>query len=604
MFDFVQKHKTVASLSLGLVGLGFLVGGGFAAQGLSGGGGDSYLAKVDGYKITDRDLAQASGGQPIPDAMKPQAIQQLVERRVLLNEATKRYITTSDTMLRDAIMNIDDFKKDGHFDVERYKTLLAAQQMTVDQFEARMRERRSLQLLGGPIAESGFASKLAVDRLVDALATPRDVASVTFAAAQYMDKVSASAAEIKQYYDTHHAEFNQPERVKLDYVVLSRDEMAASLPVDDKDVRSYYDAHKAELAPEQRRVRHILIKADAKAPPAERAAAKQKAEQLLAELKKNPSKFADLAKQDSQDPGSAANGGDLGYFGHGAMVKAFDDAAFKLAKDEISNVVETEYGYHILQLVDIKTKSLDELKPMIVAKLQHEQVMQRFQAEVDKVSDMAYQQPDSLKPLVDAFKLQARTSDWVTRDAASDPILNDTKLREAVFSPDVLTKKHNSEALEIKPGLVVVARVAQHQDATLLPLDVVTPEIEARLKHDRAVAMAVAEGKKALAALQSGQPIAPPFSPAKQASRLNGQGLPPAALTAVFDLPANKLPGYVGVDAADSYVVYKVSAGAAKDDAAIKASVVPQIAQQMGEQGVEAYINLLKTQHKVEVPQK
>lgn len=601
MFDFVSNNRQVVSVSLGLVAMGLLVGGGVAGYS-AGGVGESYLAKVDGHRITDRDVSEMTHGQTVPENVRPQIVQQLVQKQILLNEAAQRYVVTSDARLRDEITGIEAFKKDGQFSPELYKQLLAAQQMTVEQFEKRLREESGIQLLALPLNESNIVSKASASHLLDALATSRDVAAAAYEINAYLGKASVSDAEIKQYYDAHHAEFNQPERVKVDYAVLSRDDIAAGITVDDAKVAEYYKAHLTELAPEERRVRHILIKADAKAPAAEKQAAKQKAEQLLAQVKKDPSRFAELAKQNSQDPGSAAGGGDLGYFGHGAMVKPFDDVAFKLAKGEISGVVETQFGYHILMLEDIKTKTLDELKPTIVARLQHEMAQQRFQDAAEKFGDMVYQQADSLKPAADAFKLQIRSSDWVTRDAAGEPVLNDPKVRTAAFSDDVLLKKHNSEAIEATPGNLVAVHVTAHELASLKPLAQVSAGIADKLKQEKAAKMAKDEGQKALAALQKGETPAISWQPAKTISRLDSQGLDKDGIDAVFGVAQAKLPGYAGEATPNGYVVYKVSPASKPSslDAAKREGYTAQIGQAVGNDTIQAYLEDLRQKHKVE----
>lgn len=603
MFDIVNNNRNLVTAALALVALGLVVGAGVSGMSAPGVGGD-YLAKVDGHKITERDLAVLANGQNIPEAMRPQAIQQLIQKQLLLNEMGQRNIVTSDGRLRSEIAGIDAFKKDGKFDLDLYKSLLAARQMTPEQFQDRVREDAGVQLLVQSLGESGITSKAAVNHLIDVLSASREVSPALFSADAYKDKVKVGDADIKQYYDAHHAEFNQPERVKVDYVVLSRDDMAAAVQVDDAKVAEYYKAHQADIAPEERRVRHILIKVDAKATAAEKQAAKQKAEGLLAQVKKDPSRFAELAKANSQDPGSAANGGDLGYFGRGAMVKAFDETAFKLAKGEISGVVETEYGYHILMLEDIKAKSLEELKPTIVARLQHEQVQQQFQQASEKFGEMVYQQADSLKPAADAFKLQVRSSDWMTRDGSADAMLNDPKVRTAAFSDDVLLKKHNSEAIEVRPGTLVTVHVTSHELATLQPLSAVTAQITDKLKQEKALAMAKEEGKKALAALQKGSDVAGlSWQPTKEISHIESQGLDKDGIAAIFGLAQAKLPGYVGEETPSGYVVFKVAASAKQTalDATKREGFAAQLGQSLDSSVVGAYAADLQKRHKVEV---
>ncbi|SFZ79516.1 peptidylprolyl isomerase [Chitinimonas taiwanensis] len=602
MFEFVQNNRTLVAVALGLVGIGLLVGGGVA--GYSATAGEPHLAEVDGVKITERDLANASGGQPLADAAKAQLLQELIQRQVLLSEAKSLHVLASDAQLREQIMGIDAFKENGQFNLERYKSLLAARQMTVDQFEARMREDLGLQLLAGALGNSGFSSSLASNRLVDSLAQSREVASYQFIPAAYAAQVTVSEADIKAYYDANQASYRLPERVKVAYVVLSREELAASQTIEADKVRAYFDANKAELAPEERKVRHILISADAKAPAAERAAAKKSAEAILARVKQNPASFAELAKQKSQDPGSAQQGGDLGYFGRGAMVKAFDEVAFKLAKGQISDVVETEYGYHVLQLEDIRAKSFEEVKPVVEQRLKLEAAQKRFDQVSEQFSDLVYQQADSLKPVADALKLTVRESDWLTRDAAADPQLNHAKVREALFSDDVLNKKHNTEAVELSAGTLLSARVLQHEPAKVQALAEVSGKIAEQLKAERAKAKAIEEGKKALAALQKGEAPSLAWSAPKVLSRLQPDGLAKADLSAIYALPLkDTAAGYAGLESAAGFSVYRVAAApAAPLDPALREGLTGSLSSTSAQMELAAYLAKLREQHKVSKP--
>ncbi|GAB3258286.1 peptidyl-prolyl isomerase family protein [Chitinimonas naiadis] len=601
MFEFVDKNRQFASVALGLVGLGLLVGGGVA--GYSASGETDFLAKVDGVKIGERELAAANNGQPVADAAKPQLLQEAVQRQLMLNETNKQYVRASDAQLREQILKIPAFKDEkGQFSPERYKELVAARQMTVQQFEAKLAEDMRLQQLVGSLLSSSITSKAAGDRLITALATPRDVAMYRYTPERYLDQVKLTDADIKQYYDSHQADYRLPERVKLDYVVLSRDEFAQSITVDAAKVQAYFDAHKGELAPEERQVRHILIKADAGATAAVKAAAKQKAEKLLAEIKQNGSRFAELAKQNSDDPGSAAQGGDLGFFGRGSMVKPFEESAFKLKKGELSDLVETQYGYHILQLTDVRSKTVAELTPVIEQRIRLEEGQKRFQAEAENFSTLVYQQADSLQPAATAYKLTIKHSDWVSRDAATDPLLNNAKLREAVFGEDVLTKKHNSDAVEVQPGTMLAARVAAHEPAKLQPLAEVSTKISDTLKRERAVKLAQEAGKQALADLQAGKTPAVEWSAAKPVSRLQNLGLDKASVDAVFAVPAAKLPGYAGAQAADGYSLYRVAASVAPPlDPAMRANLGGSLGQMAGQQDLLGYLGQLRKAQKVEL---
>ncbi|MBV8466173.1 MAG: peptidylprolyl isomerase [Burkholderiales bacterium] len=603
MFDFVHSNRNMVAIAFGMVGLGLLVGSGLTSVGGSGAG-QAYIAKVDDTAVTERDIANLTHGQDVPATMRPRVVEEVVQRRVLLNEADQRGLMAGADMVREQIAAVPDFQKNGQFDPVIYKTLLANSHMTPQQFEDSVRDQARLSLLMEAIGGGKVSSSLVADRVIDVLNTTRDVSTVTLTAQQYLDKVAVSDADIKQYYDAHHADFNVPERVKLDYLVLSRDDMAASQTVSDADIKAYYDAHKAELAPEERKVSHILIKVDDKAPQAARDAAKKKAEGILAELKKDPSRFAELAKQNSDDTASAIQGGDLGYFANnGTMVKPFSDTAFKMNKGQISDLVETQFGYHILQLQDIRTKSLDDVKSTVVARLQHNAASSQFSSVADKFNDAVYQQADSLQPAADQFKLAIKHSDWVTRDKAADPTLNNDKVREAAFSNDVLVKHHNSEAVDLGNGVMVSVHVVDHQVAALQPLAEVSKQISDKLKLERATKMAQDEGKKKLAALQKGD--AEPslsWSAANPVNQFNRAGLDKDAMSAVFGVQAAKLPGYAGKDVPNGYTLFKVAAGKATPvDPARRASLEQSLEQALGGSQAAAYVTDLRSHHKVQM---
>jgi peptidyl-prolyl cis-trans isomerase D len=608
MFDFVSKHRQVVSVGLTVVGLGLLVGGGVSRYGL-GEGGEPAVAHVDGTPITERAVAEVMENQKIPETAKPQVIQALVQQRQMLAEADDRHILASPSMMSDSIQAIPAFQKDGKFDLELYKTLLKTNHYTVERFEAKVADDLraplggglSNGLVGAAVSIGAFSSKLVNEHVVDLLSTSRDISTVNFTAAQYLSKVSVSDADIKQYYESHHGEFNVPERVKLDYIVLSRDELAAQIPVDDAKAQKYYDEHRAEIAPEERSVRHILVKVDEKAPASVRAAARKKAEDLLAEVKKNPASFADVAKKNSDDTGSAVQGGDLGYFSNnGTMVKPFADAAFKLNKGQISEIVESQFGFHILKLDDIRTKSFEQVKPVIVSKLQREKAIQDFQAQADKFKDSVFQQPDSLKPTADAFKLEIRHSDWVMRDKAADPMLNKEAVREAAFSSDVVAKHQNSDAIDLGNGTSFIAlRAVDHQLPSIQPLAQVSTQISDKLKLERAKKLAQEDGAKALAALQKGEQGQYEWSAVASVNQFDHADLNKEALKAVFAAPIDKLPAYAGLQVDNGYQLVKVIAtkpAAANPERA--RGMVKQLDRLAGEQQTDLFVKDVMARHK------
>ncbi|MBB5189857.1 peptidyl-prolyl cis-trans isomerase D [Silvimonas terrae] len=569
--------------------------------------GPNWLAKVGGKSITEADIDAATRGQAISDDQKPEVLRSLIRRQLMLNQATDLRLTPSAAQLREVISTIPAFQDNGQFSPARYQEMLAASQKTPASFQQEVSSDLAARQLVLPFVQGSISSRTSLDHLIALMTEKREVAVAVLKPQDYLSQVSVSDAEVKQYYDQHQADLKAPEMVKVEYVVLSKAQLAEQQTVSDEEVQKYFDAHKADLAKEEREASHILIQAPKTAAPAEREAAKAKAEALLKEVKANPSRFAELAKANSQDPGSKDKGGDLGWNARGAMVKPFDDTVFSLKAGEISNVVETDFGYHIIKLDAVRTKALADLKPEIVEKLKTDKAQSAYQAQADKFNEVVYQQADSLKPAADQFKLQVQQSGWVTRKGAQDAVLNNPKLSDAIFGDDVLNKKHNSEAVEVSPGTLVSARVIEHKAAEVPPLATVAPDIQNRLKNDKAAKLVAADGAKKLAALQKGENVNVAWdAQTKEVSRVNGDpSISRDRLTAIFAPQANKLPAYVGGDdpVQGGYVLYKVNKVLPAQ--AISPEMRQQIARSVdgvyGDAALNNYLNSLEKGAKIEV---
>ncbi|UXY17065.1 SurA N-terminal domain-containing protein [Chitiniphilus purpureus] len=584
MFDIVQKNRTLVQIVLGLVALGLVVGAGVTGYSALEGDGN-YLAKVDGKPITEYDVQQAVAGQPISNEMRPMVVEQLVQQRLVLAAAKRLNLTASDEQLRQAIAQMEDFHENGKFSPQRYQTLLGAQQMSPAQFEQRVRDSLTARALFGTYGATAIASKTASARLAKLIGERREIQTVSLRPEDYVARVSVTPDEVKKYYESNQSDFRVPEMVRLEYVLLSKAQLAAKQQVSDAEVQKYIDEHKAQLLGEQRRVSHILIEADKDAKPPVRQQARAEAEALRKVLLAEPHRFAELAKQHSKDPVSAAEGGELGWFGADAdFVAPFKEAMLKLPKGQLSEVVETQYGYHLIRVDDIRGKSVDEVKPQVLAKLQQEKVDAQFTGQVQQFSETVYQKADSLKPAAEQFQVPVLQSGWVTRQGAQDPQLKSPKLVEAVFNDDVLKAKHNSEAVEVAPGEWISARVLEYKPAQLTPLETVRAQVEQRVKLKKAEKLVLEEGAKQLAALQAGQTLPLIWEAPREVGRVGEPGLDAQTVAALFLPKPDKLPAYAGKPAAGgSYVLYKVVSVVPAPE------LTPQMAEQMRVQTERMY---------------
>ena len=453
--------------------------------------------------------------------------------------------------------------------------------------------------------------KSLLDRLIAVRDQQREVQPLLLKASDYAAKVSADDAALKAYYDKHRQAFSVPEQAKVEYLVLSADALAAGISITPEQLKSYYDSNIARFrTDEQRRASHILIAAPKDAPAAERQAAKDKATRLLEELRKQPDTFADVARKQSQDPGSAEKGGDLGFMGRGALVKPFEDAMYALQPNQLSDVVETDYGYHIIKVTEVKpseTRPLEAVKAELEAELRKQLAAKQFTEQADAFGNTVYEQSDSLKPAADKFKLTIQTADNVTRApnpalGANNP-LNNEKVLTALFSDDAIKNKRNTEAIQVGPETLVAGRVVEYRPASVRPFDAVRDQVRAQYVAEQAAELARKDGEAQLAKLkQSGS--ADGFGAAVTVSRQQPAGLAPKAVEAVMRADASKLPAMVGVDlGAQGYAIYRIAkvSQPAQANPAQRQADAQQLSQLAGQSELEAFFESLKARSDVEV---
>ncbi len=621
MFDLVRNNKRLVQLLLALITLPFAFWGIDSYQRAYNSGQD--VAEVAGQKITLQEFAQAQRDQQermrsllgrnfdasLFDSPEQRAelLEQMIQQRLLAVQTVKSNLLVSDTQLREIIAGLPAFQENGHFSKARYDQLLQAQGMNDLMFEARLRQDAQLQQLNAAISDSSFVAKTQAQRILVLAGQKREIAESVLSYEQFAGESKPLPEAIKAYYDGHVAQFQVPEQVRAQYVVFTPDALAGSESVSEADARAWYDANMG-------------------AKFAQRAAARKKAEELLARLRAAPDKFAELAKQNSQDPGSKDKGGDLGYFARGSMVKPFEDAVFKLKVGELSGVVESDFGFHIIKLAGIKpakdgkpeerqashilisaaaAKDFQSMRADIEKELKRQRLGKKFAEAAESFSNLAYEQPDSLQPIVDKFKLKLQESAWLTRRAdAVAGVLNNQKLMDALFSPDVLKSKHNTEAAETAPDTLVVARVLEHKAAAVKPLDEVRAEIVKRLSEEQGVAAAVKRGAAKYAELKEGKDAGVSWSAPKLVSRNDKPTLHPDALKAIFAADVSKLPAYLGVELRDrGYGLYRISrvVDAPSTDAATEKNMSEQLARQAAGEDFAAYMATLRAGAKVEI---
>jgi peptidyl-prolyl cis-trans isomerase D len=628
MFDFVRKHTRILQFVLVLLIFPSFVFFGIQGYSRFTGGENEPVAKVDGQNITQAEWAAAQREQvervrqqmPGVDAklfdtpeMKRQVLEGMIRERVLLVAANKQHLVTTDDRLQRELLTIPQLaqlkKADGRFDVEAYKALLSAQGMTPEMFEARMRQDATMRQVLQGMQGTAFGPAANSNAAFEALLQQREIQVQRFEAKDYLAKVNPTDAELQAYYRApdNAPQFEAPEQAKIEYVVLDLDAVKKDITVSEEDLRKYYTENEKRFStPEERRASHILVKAEKSAPAAERAKARAKAEQLLAEVRKSPASFADLARKNSDDPGSAQRGGDLDFFGRGAMVKPFEEAAFGLRQGEISGVVESDFGYHIIQVTGVRggqKKTFEQVRAEIEEDAKKQQAQSRFAAAAVDFSNMVYEQSDSLKPVADKFKLEVRSASDVKRTPApgASGALASSKFLEALFGSDAVKNKRNVEAVEIGPNQLVSGRIVDHSPARQRSFDEVRAQVREKVAAQQAAALARKDGEARLAELKKSPETPMPGAPAT-ISRATPRDVARDIVDAALRAPVASLPSFVGVElGTQGYAVVRVSKVLGRDPATGDAQrLQAQYGQAWGDAEGQAYYAALKSRYRAE----
>lgn len=582
MFDFVRKHtKVMMSLMFLLIIPAFVLVGvdGFRQIDAKGDAvatvGSESIGQAEWDAAHQMEVDRLRASMPNLDAKmldSPAArymtLERLVRERVLDEAVKDAHLNTSDARLARELQQNPTIaslrKPDGSIDVERYRQLAASQGLTPEGFEARVRSQLSARQVEAGVVATSFSPAALADTALNAFYERREVQVMRFNTTDYAGKVSPSDSEIEAYYQANPALFQAPESASIEYAVLDLATVKNSIVLNEADLKSYYEQNVSRLSgKEERRASHILINAPKDMPADARKQARERAEGVLAQARKAPDSFADLAKKNSQDTGSASSGGDLDYFGRGAMVKPFEDAAFAMKKGDISEVVESDFGFHIIKVTDIKApklRSFEELRPSMESDLKTQQAQRKFAEVAEAFTNGVYEQSDSLKPAAERLKLEVKTAVGLQRNPVpgASGVLASPKLLAALFSTDSLEKRRNTEAVEVAANQLAAARITEYTAARTKPLAEVRASVKDRLVASQAAELAKKEGSEKLAAWKTAAPAN--LAGAVTVSREGSQAVPPLVLDAVLQADASSLPVWVGVDlGSQGYAVVRVN---------------------------------------------
>lgn len=578
MFEFFRTHSKLTLGFLLLLIIPSFVFFGLENYSRSTGGDNAAVAKIDGRNITraewnqvhQRYVERVRRQSPTLDVKtldtaeaRRETLDGLVRERVLLAAARDLHLTPTDARLQRLFQTDEQYAGIRNPDGTVNRELLAMQGLSSELFAQQLRQELAMQQVLSGVTSTSLAPANIAKRSLDAFLERREVQLQRFDPASYRAQVNPSDADIEAFYKSNEALFRAPEQAAIEYVLLDLATLGAGVAVPEEDLRRYYTENASRYtATEERRASHILIKAESGMSAADRQKAKERAESLLAEVRKAPASFPELARKNSEDPGSAANGGDLDFFGRGAMVKPFDNAVFAMKPGEISNLIETDFGYHIITLTAVRggeKKPFELVRPEIEAEVRKSLAQKKYVEVAESFTNTVFEQSDSLQPVIDKLKLIKLTATVQRAPApgATGPLAS-PKLLEAVFGNDAVRNKRNTDAVEVGPSQLVSARVVQHTPARTLPLAEVKEGVRNALIQQQSAALARKEGEARAAALANAPAESLPVS--LTLSRTQAQGAPRSIIDAVLRADATKLPVVTGVDlGAQGYVVLRVT---------------------------------------------
>jgi len=611
MFDFVREKKRLVQIVLAIIILPF------AFWGV-----DSYTrsdnsaevaATVNGAKITQQELGNAlrqqqdrlrqqlgdNFDQAMLDSpeMKRAVVDNLIAQRLMQESARDAGLIVTDEQVARVIGGIEAFQDSGRFDKKRYEAALTNQGMSPLSFEARLRGDMLWQQIQDAYLQNGYASGSVAENIIRLNEQQRIVSVSPVSSQPYLSQAKVDEDALNKYYNQNMQEFQVREQARVEYVRFTMDDLLARIDVSNEEVRNYYDGHRSEFGtPEERRAAHILIAVPADASQEQQDAARKKSEQLLQQISKAPARFAELAKLNSQDPGSAANGGDLGFVARGVMVKPFEDAVFALKAGEISALVKSDFGYHIIKLIAVKPSRdlpFEEARGDILAKLRAQKSADKFAELAERFSNTVYEQSDTLKPAADLVGAKTGQSGWLINGAGVGDLWN-AKMLQAIFNDEVVKNKRNTAAIEVAPNTLVAARVLEYKPAAVRAFAEVQGVIRQRLLHQRALELAAVQGKSMLAQLQSGGKPKLSWGQAQTITRAQYGSLDAGLVKKIFQANPAGLPRYVGIeDERQGYLLARIEA--VKDVDQIgeekRSRYAQQLRQLTGEEMFRAYLS-------------
>ncbi|KAA6183306.1 peptidylprolyl isomerase [Thiohalocapsa marina] len=492
-------------------------------------GGDPVVAKVNGHEITERqfnqnvqrtrmELRNRLGDAYDPDLfgglrLRDQVLDSMIRDTVLLDASRAMGLATSDAAVRGAILAEPAFQLNGAFDNDTYRRVLQLQGLTPSMYEEQLRQRLLATQLSRAVSGTEFVLPGQVDESIRLLDQQRRFEFVRLGRDAYVPQTAPDDAEIQAFYDANQDLFQVPEQVRVSYLLLDANSLAGSSEaVDEQLLRARYEEQIEQFVqPERRGLRHILLTVPMDADNEAAAAVKARMEALRERILAGEP-FADIAAEASEDPGSAAAGGDLGMVDQGVLDPAIEQAAFALEANVLSEPVRSRFGYHLLEVTAVEGGAplpFEEVRAQLLAELSRGDAEAAYFDLAERLANLTYESPDSLIPAAEALDMSVQTSDWFDR-AGGEGLFASPRVVAAAFSEEVLAIGSNSDLIEPDPEAMqaIVLRVDEHRPASVQPLSEVREQVLTLIQERRATDAARAAAMAMVERLEAGEPLA------------------------------------------------------------------------------------------------
>mgnify|MGYP005656588119 FL=1 len=541
---------------------------------LSSVGSNVFVAKVNGVEISGQQyqnseslIKEQMGGANSDPALfqspqfKKAVIENLISAELMNQSINDNGFVISDEQLSNYIVGMPDFQENGKFSQERYDQIVQYNNLSPKKLEDRIRVQMATQQAKDSLNKLLYIPNEIIQPLVNLAYQKRDISLHEIKLDDYKKKIKPSNEDIQKFYDENTDSFVRPDRIKIEFLIYSVAGIVPTISITDNDVKNFFETNKDQFqADQQRNAKHILFAYQPGIDFEEKGRIRDFAQTNLNEIKKDPKTFESKAKELSQDIESAKNGGDLGFFSRGDMVKPFEDVVFSLKENEISDLVETEFGLHIIMLAEIKGEeiSFDKLKTQIKGELLYGKALEQYASSAEDFNNTVYENSENLDVASEKFGLEVQKSQWLTLDDARKFFNNDAFANE-IFSKESIDAKSNTLAIEVSPNNLVSARVVDFSPSALQPLEDVKDKVNEYIVGIQSQELIIEDGNQLVEDLKSNNTNIEWFDELV-IDRIDKQGLSDPLVKKIFQVETNNMPAFAGFyDLSGEYVVIKVN---------------------------------------------